>query len=306
VNRLDTILRWSPLHPAARWTHRGRVAVLGFHGVDDPERFATLMDHVRRTYRPISIDELETAIAEDAPLPERSVLVTFDDGERSVLEHGLPILRERGIPGVAFVIAGLLDTDTDFWWSTVQRLVDDGVTIPGHEGEPAGTVIRHLKQMPDSERRIALDQMIALAGTAPRRPQLTSSELATLRAGGIEIGNHTWSHPCLDQCEDGTVHREIGDAHDALTLHLGEAPRWFAYPNGNWSPCAEAELHKRGYALGFKFDHRHARTTDHPLRLSRLRANSDASLDRMALILSGVHPLMHHTRHDVGLAKGQR
>jgi peptidoglycan/xylan/chitin deacetylase (PgdA/CDA1 family) len=36
-------------------------------------------------------------------LPERSVLVTFDDGDRSVLERALPIMAARGCPGVMFV-----------------------------------------------------------------------------------------------------------------------------------------------------------------------------------------------------------
>ena len=34
----------------------------------------------------------------------------------------------------------------------------------------------------------------------------------------------------------------------------------------------------------------------HPLRLSRVRVNSDTSLDRFAIILSGLHPALHHAR----------
>jgi hypothetical protein len=71
--------------------------VLAFHGVDDPEVFETLMDRVRRQYHPISVDELDRAINSGIDLPDRSVLITFDDGHRSVLEHGLPILVAREI-----------------------------------------------------------------------------------------------------------------------------------------------------------------------------------------------------------------
>src|SRR5262249_13389250 len=40
---------------------------------------------------------------EPASLPERSALVTFDDGYRSLLEHGLPTLRAFDCPGALFV-----------------------------------------------------------------------------------------------------------------------------------------------------------------------------------------------------------
>lgn len=306
MSTVDTLLRWSPLQPATAWSRRERPAVLGFHGVDDPDQFATLMDHVGRHYRPITIQQLDHAIHRNTSLPRRSVLVTFDDGHRSVLEHGLPILRERGIPAVAFVVAGLIDTDTDYWWSTVDRLAADGVSLPGREDMTAAQLVRHLKEVPDSERRAALDEMAALAGSAPPRAQLTAADLATLRAGGIDIGNHTWSHPCLDRCSDDVVRDEIVQAHDTLTRHLGDEPRWFAYPNGNWSECAEDELRRLGYTLGFKFDHRHLRPTDDPLRLSRLRANSDATVNRLAIILSGLHPQIHQWRHDLRLANGPR
>ena len=34
--------------------------------------------------------------------------MTFDDGHRDVLDVAMPMLRERGIPAVAFAVAGLI------------------------------------------------------------------------------------------------------------------------------------------------------------------------------------------------------
>jgi hypothetical protein len=33
-----------------------------------------------------------------------------------------------------------------------------------------------------------------------------------------------------------------------------------------------------------------------PLRLSRLRVNSDTSLDRFDTVITGLHPALHHAR----------
>ena len=90
-------------------------------GSTAPRRFRAQMTYLARSMRPVSMEDVVAAADGRKGLPDRAVLVTFDDGHRSVLERGLPVLTELGIPGVAFVIAGLLDTDEPFWWSEVDR-----------------------------------------------------------------------------------------------------------------------------------------------------------------------------------------
>lgn len=255
------------------------------------------MDQVRRRRHPISIDDLDAAVNGGPALPDRSVLITFDDGHRSVLEHGLPILAERGLPGVAFVITGLLSTDTDFWWSAVEDLMAGGGLVSGYEAMTAPQLVRHLKQVPDDERLRAIEELERSAGRPPSpRPQLKYEELATLRSGGIAVGNHTQSHPCLNRCGSETISGEIRRAHTSLAEILGEPPRWFAYPNGDWDASAESILADLGYRLGFLFDHRMADSLVHPLRISRLRVNDGTAPDRFEIILSGLHPSIHRAR----------
>jgi peptidoglycan/xylan/chitin deacetylase (PgdA/CDA1 family) len=297
VTGMDRVLRYSPAQLAANWINKKRVAVLAFHGVDDPDLFAASMDAVRLRCHPISIDQLADAVQQGKELPQRSVLITFDDGHRSVLEQGLPILEERGLPGVVFVIAGLLSTNSEYWWSTVSRLAGEGVMAKGYEGSSGADLVRLLKQVPNHERLRVISEMQATAGTPPGSlAQLKVEELDTLRRGGIAIGNHTWSHPCLNRCDPDTVAFEIGRAHETLHEALGEAPRWFAYPNGDWDRHAEGVLTDLGYELAFLFDHRLAETKAHRLRLSRLRVNSDTVADRFSITLSGLHPAIHHGR----------
>ena len=86
--------------------------------------------------------------------------------------------------------------------------------------------------------------------------QLEPDDLRRLRDGGVAIGNHTWSHPCLDRCTSQEVQRQVCLAHESLADVLGEAPAAFAYPNGNHDPRAERLLRELGYRAGFLFDHR--------------------------------------------------
>jgi peptidoglycan/xylan/chitin deacetylase (PgdA/CDA1 family) len=293
----DATLRRSPVQAVFRRRTANRLAVLAYHGVDDPAQLARQLDLLVARARPVDLDTVVGALHEGDPLPERAVLVTFDDGHRSVLELGLPLLRERGVPAVAFVLPGLLGTDRPFWWHETGALVDAGGLADGWQGD-AASVVRRLKQVPDSERRAVLDALRRSAtGPGARQPQLRVDELRLLEAGGVEVGNHTWDHPCLDRCTDEVVRAEVRDGHAALTDALGRAPRAFAYPNGNWDPRAEHELRGLGYRAAFLFDHRLATVpAANPLRLSRLRVNSDTSLDRFDTVITGLHPALHHAR----------
>ena len=80
-------------------------------------------------------------------LPQRSALVTFDDGYRSLLERGLPVLRELGCPAVVFVPAAFVGGVNAFdrglsepleplcSWDELRELQAAGVSVQSHSFE---------------------------------------------------------------------------------------------------------------------------------------------------------------------------
>ena len=60
-------------------------------------------------YQPVSLAAVRDHYVSGAALPERAVLITFDDGYRDNLANALPILRRHGYPAVLFVPIGFLD-----------------------------------------------------------------------------------------------------------------------------------------------------------------------------------------------------
>jgi peptidoglycan/xylan/chitin deacetylase (PgdA/CDA1 family) len=314
---IDRVMRWSPMQPAFRRRAAGRLTVLAYHGVADPASFRRQLGYLARTMRPVSLDDV--AVAGRRGLPQRAVLITFDDGHRSVLEQGVPRLRALGLPAVVFVVAGLLDGDQPPWWQEVEELLghgghagadaggQPGADAGGHAGADAGghagadagrsaaALIATLKTVPDRERLAVIAELRRTAARpAAPAPQLRSAELPLLESAGVAVGNHTQTHPCLPRCGDEQVAAEIRLAHRRLRAALGHDPTAFAYPNGDWDARAERVLTADGYTAGFLFDHRTSPPTpSHPLRISRVRVNSDASGDRFALLLSGLHPALH-------------
>jgi peptidoglycan/xylan/chitin deacetylase (PgdA/CDA1 family) len=292
-------LRFSPAQPLFRARAAQRLAVLAYHGVTDPRSFGVQLDRLRQLATPVSVHDVERAIAEGEPLPPRSVLITFDDADRSVLTHALPELTARGIPAAAFVISELIGTDRPFWW-------DEAAFLARHGGQARSLrshvrpeqLLSRLKALPDPDRRRSLHELrVSAKRRPPAQDQLSPEDLRALQDGNVAIGNHTLGHPCLAQCDDSTVHAEITGAHQALTRWLGEPPTAFAYPNGGYDPRADTVLRQLGYRLGFLSDHRLGpRLPVHPLRISRLQVDSTTSTRRFDTILSGLEPAVQRWR----------
>ncbi|MEV7781310.1 polysaccharide deacetylase family protein [Kitasatospora sp. NPDC088351] len=291
-------LRFAPVQPLFRARAAQRLAVLAYHGVTDPRSFGAQLDRLRRLATPVSLDAVRQAVADRRPLPARSVLVTFDDADRSVLTHALPALNDRGIPAAAFVISELIGTERPFWWHEADFLARHGGRARSLDCGHPSQLLRRLKAMPDPDRRRSLQELrVSADRRPPRQDQLTPTDLLALREGGVAIGNHTQGHPCLGRCDDATVRTEITGAHEALTRWLGEPPIAFAYPDGGHDPRAETVLQELGYHLGFLSDHRLGpRLPDHPLQISRLQVDSTTSTRRFDTILSGLEPAYRRWR----------
>jgi peptidoglycan/xylan/chitin deacetylase (PgdA/CDA1 family) len=96
-----------------------RLRVLMYHKVNDlPENplsvpvgaFDDQLAQLRElAYTVVSLEDVLTHYRDGAPLPERPVLITFDDGYRDNLEHAAPVLQKHGYPAVIFVPIGYLD-----------------------------------------------------------------------------------------------------------------------------------------------------------------------------------------------------
>ncbi len=292
---LDTFLSRSPAQPLFRWRASHRLVVLAYHDVQDAANFARQVEYLAGEMHPVSLDEVLTALSGGRPLPRRSVLVTFDDGDRTVLDVGLPILQQWRVPAVAFVIAGLLDTEQPYWWNEARELLACGARASSLPTLTSPAQVPSLKRLPDEQRLRIVEE---LQQTAPRPAtparQLTGAELRTMETAAIRIGNHTFSHPCLNRCSDAKVRDEITRAHESLTRVLGAAPKAFAYPNGDVHAAAPPVLAELGYEAAFLFDHRVGRFPPaDPFAISRVRLASTVTPERFRILLSGLHSAIH-------------
>jgi hypothetical protein len=146
---VDAVLARGPAQVALAGRRTGTLAVLAYHTIHRPDRFAAQLDWLDRHTRLVGVDDVIDAVAGRTVLPRRAALITFDDGDRSILDHALPLLEERGIPAAVYVVAGLIGTDLPPWTDEVRHLWTVGGRVEAVAADDGPGLVRALKTMED-------------------------------------------------------------------------------------------------------------------------------------------------------------
>jgi len=96
--------------------------------------FEAQMRYLRENgYRVIRLDDLFEFLQFRRQIPARSVVITFDDGWRSVYDIAWPILKKYGYPATLFVYTDLIVGSREtLSWDQVRELSREGLDIQCH------------------------------------------------------------------------------------------------------------------------------------------------------------------------------
>lgn len=101
----------------------------------EPDVFRTHMEYLsEQGYIPISLSDLDQALLDGSPLPDKPVILTFDDGHIDHYLNVFPILQEFGFTGTFFLITGRIDNSDAAYvtWNHVQEMADAGMQMEAH------------------------------------------------------------------------------------------------------------------------------------------------------------------------------
>ena len=271
--------------PLFRYYYRNRVIVLAYHDVGDAARFEKQMQFIKKFYKPIAIADVEEWLFKGKSLPRYAVLVTFDDGEPTVKSNGVPILERYGIPAVAFVISENVESRKKYWWKIIQEYRENA----GETYSQARREVRRLKKVPNIERMSVLkritteDPAIEIDSSS-----LTVDDLFHMISDDVTIGSHTATHPILNECTNAELHDEFRQSRRFFEQHHITTYKYFAYPNGDYTPNLIPFLKQYGILMAFSFDHRINSANVDPFAISRLRTNADDPMWEFKLRISGI------------------
>lgn len=310
-----------------RWFGRHRLTVLAYHRVTDhtrpgfkgfagnvsasQTRFAEQMRWAARHLNPIAMRDVAAAIDGGDALPERPLVVTFDDGYRDNLTEALPILEDLEIPATVFLAIDHIGSTVPFWWDRAAWIFDaaDDVDRPipvvgkaangSSRGEMATQWIDAVKTLPDGAMRDAVDELAAALEVDVddwtfESMHLDWDDVRMMSDRGVDFGAHTCRHPILTRVDPDDAVEEISRSVRRVGFEVGEAPTAFAYPNG-----LEADFDERvvdavadaGVPLGFTLLPGPARQREYrsaPLTIPRVYVHHHDDLARFAAKVSGV------------------
>lgn len=205
-----------------------------------PESFVRHLDHFRRNYDMIGLDDLL-----GGSLPARPLLLTFDDAYRSVLEMARAHLAPAGIPAVLFTNPDLLAPappgldNVLSWYAARHGLAALRARLGGGPEAGLGGLLQGPVARMGAAARQALRLELMREGgmgapeMAGRSPVLTPQDLRELVGLGVEIGNHTASHVHCRALDAAERRAELVAARERLEGLCGRPVRAFSVPYGN-------------------------------------------------------------------------
>ncbi|MFZ6018430.1 MAG: polysaccharide deacetylase family protein [Chloroflexota bacterium] len=97
------------------------------------ENFGLQMEYLSKNgFTTITPVQLSKVILKGGDLPLKPIIVTFDDGYRSVYEFAFPILQQYGLQGVVYVITGYVGAPTYMNADQLVELFANGWEIGSH------------------------------------------------------------------------------------------------------------------------------------------------------------------------------
>lgn len=118
------------------------VPVLNYHKVDvlnhplsiSPQEFEEQMEYLyKEQYNAISPDQLMAYLKYGKQLPDKPIMITFDDGYLDNYTNAYPIMKKYGFTATIFIVTNLVDNDPRFiTWDQVREMQKNGIVFGSH------------------------------------------------------------------------------------------------------------------------------------------------------------------------------
>lgn len=143
----------------------------------------------------ITLDNFVVSCINGENIPERSVVITFDDGYKNIYQIAYPILRKFNFPATIFLATGYIGT---------KRI------LPGLE--------HHLKKIGNQNN--GMNHWL----------HLSWEEIREMSRDGISLGSHTMTHPKMGALNKKQIEWEITESKRLIEKKTGIRVKHFSYP----------------------------------------------------------------------------
>lgn len=244
--------------------------------------FAMHLDWLRaQGYVPVSAQAVREARAGRRMLPDKAVLLTFDDGLRSTYTHAFPLLRSYGYPALVAVVTSWMDLPAD-------------ARVPyGHRDFTREDFLtwEQLREMQASGLVEVASHSHAMHTGVPGNPQGNQLPAAITRrwAGGYEP----------EAAYRERIRQDLATSADLIGKHTGRRPQVIVWPYAAYNRVSNQIATQLGMGMSFDLEGRSAQLD---LGLAGREGNESAA-ESLARLLMYDNPdtpdIVYELRRDI-------
>ena len=269
-----------------------RLLVLSYHDIRDDvarkgdpdgyavstQNFAAHLDWLSgQGYHPVSLGDVLAASRGERALPDKAVLLTFDDGLRSVYTHAFPLLRAYGYPALVAVVTDWVDLPAG-------RQVDYGPRMFTHDDFLTWAQLREM-------------QATGLVEVASHSHDLhhgvQSNPQGNMTPAAITRRYDATAHRYESESEyRARIRADLQASADALQRELGVRPRAIVWPYAAYNSVSNGIAETLGMSVSFDLEGREQKVGRNLHGLARLLLSDNPSIGDLA----------YELRHDEDVA----
>lgn len=235
----------------------GELLVLSYHDIRDDvarkgdpdayavstQNFAAHLDWLSgHGYRPVPLSEVIAASRGGKPLPPKAVLLTFDDGLRSIYTHVFPLLRAYRYPALMAVVTGWVDLPRE-------QQVDYGPRMFTHDDFVTWDQLREMQASGLIEIASHSDN---LHRGVTSNPQGNTMPAAITREWDSKTQRYETEAQYLAR-----VRKDLTDSAARIKRELGVAPQSVVWPYAAYNSQTNAIADQLGMTVTFDLEGRH-------------------------------------------------
>jgi peptidoglycan/xylan/chitin deacetylase (PgdA/CDA1 family) len=279
------------------------------------------LERLGRHFEFVSRDDVVAAAQGRRALPERSCLVTFDDGLRSQFEVALPALVRLGIPALFLVPGRPIAEGRALFVHKVHHLrerLGEEALLPLLEAhapavsteaasehyaydEPEAARVKYLLNvaLPLDEREDVI--AAAFAQAFPDEASfcaglyMSPEQVRELEREHRAVGAHGYAHEPLALLGAGGLRNDLARSAETLADVTGVRPEAISYPHGSREAVSSevaAAAGRAGFLAGFTMERAFNRTLEQPLLLARVDVNDVPGGSRPLFDVEGEEPVV--------------
>jgi peptidoglycan/xylan/chitin deacetylase (PgdA/CDA1 family) len=213
--------------------------------------FKCEMEYLATNCKVLPLDEAVRGL-KSGDVPERAVVVTFDDGYKDNFDNAFPILKDLCLPASIFLATDVVGSERVLWhdrifsafretkvaWlrSIVDRRRKLSLRSIDEKVAAQREVTKVLFTLDNEERLFWVDRLVRELEVEDlkigRKLMLNWDEIRTMQRYNISFGSHTVTHPILSRLSLERSRIEIECSRETIEKHLNTPVTTFAYPVG--------------------------------------------------------------------------